>query len=71
MAELFSIKAGRAFRREGTNFIDSESTRGTLVLEAGDDDLLYLRWRARDGDISTREDLVSMILRVNTELNKY
>ncbi|KAF8759111.1 Proteasome complex subunit Rpn13 ubiquitin receptor [Rhizoctonia solani] len=57
MTELFSIKAGRAFRREGSNFIDSESTRGTLVLEAGDDDLLYLRWRARDGDISTREDL--------------
>ncbi|ELU44038.1 proteasome complex subunit rpn13 ubiquitin receptor domain-containing protein [Rhizoctonia solani AG-1 IA] len=70
MTELFSIKAGRAFRREGSNFIDSESTRGTLVLEAGDDDLLYLRWRARDGDISTREDLELVIFPSDAKLER-
>ncbi|CAE6347523.1 unnamed protein product [Rhizoctonia solani] len=70
MTELFSIKAGRAFRREGTNFIDSESTRGTLVLEAGDDDLLYLRWRARDGDISARGDLELVIFPSDAKLEK-
>ncbi|KAG8762176.1 hypothetical protein FRC11_010637 [Ceratobasidium sp. 423] len=78
MTELFGIKAGRAFRRGGTNFIDSESTRGTLFLEAGDDDLLYLRWRARDGDISAREDLdpdssqdASNIARINSILSEF
>ncbi|CAE6520061.1 unnamed protein product [Rhizoctonia solani] len=70
MTELFSVKTGRAFRREGTNFIDSESTRGTLFLEAGDDDLLYLRWRARDGDTSTREDLELVIFPSDAKLEK-
>jgi hypothetical protein len=59
MTELFNIKAGRAFRREGTNFVDAEPAKGALVLEAGNDGLLYLRWRTRDGSTSTREDLVS------------
>ncbi|EUC67331.1 proteasome complex subunit rpn13 ubiquitin receptor domain protein [Rhizoctonia solani AG-3 Rhs1AP] len=78
MTELVSIKAGRAFRREGTNFIDSESTRGTLLLEAGEDDLLYLRWRTRDGDTSAREDLdpdgsqdASNIERINTIIAEF
>ncbi|CUA75181.1 hypothetical protein RSOLAG22IIIB_01829 [Rhizoctonia solani] len=70
MTELFSIKAGRAFRREGTNFIDSESTRGTLLLEAGEDDLLYLRWRARDGDASAREDLELVIFPSDATLER-
>ncbi|CAE6427171.1 unnamed protein product [Rhizoctonia solani] len=70
MTELFSIKAGRAFRREGTNFIDSESTRGTLLLEAGEDDLLYLRWRTRDGDTSTREDLELVVFPSDATLKK-
>ncbi|KAJ1310103.1 hypothetical protein OPQ81_006851 [Rhizoctonia solani] len=69
MTQLFRIKAGRAFRREGTNFIDSESTRGTLSLET-DDDLLYLRWRARDGDTSTKEDLELVIFPSDAKLEK-
>ncbi|CAE6523974.1 unnamed protein product [Rhizoctonia solani] len=70
MTELVSIKAGRAFRREGTNFIDSESTRGTLLLEAGEDDLLYLRWRTRDGDTSAREDLELVVFPPDATLKK-
>ncbi|CAE7127448.1 unnamed protein product [Rhizoctonia solani] len=70
MTELFSIKAGRAFRREGSNFIDSESARGTLLLEAGEDDLLYLRWRTRDGDTSTREDLELVVFPSDATLEK-
>ncbi|KDN51591.1 hypothetical protein RSAG8_00136, partial [Rhizoctonia solani AG-8 WAC10335] len=70
MTELFSIKAGRAFRREGTNFIDSESARGTLLLEAGEDDLLYLRWRTRDGDTSAREDLELVIFPSDATLER-
>ncbi|CAE6509461.1 unnamed protein product [Rhizoctonia solani] len=70
MTVLITIKAGRAFRRESTNFIDSESTKGTLFLEAGQDDLLYLRWRARDGDASTREDLELVIFPSDARMEK-
>lgn len=61
MSILFSIKAGRAFRREGSNFIDADLAKGSLVLESGSDGLLYLRWRTRDGSVSTREDLELVI----------
>lgn len=66
MSPLFSTRAGRAFRREGTTFVDADSAKGTLSLELGDEDLLYLRWRARDGSTSMREDLVSSYNHSNT-----
>ncbi|QRW00521.1 hypothetical protein RhiJN_28539 [Ceratobasidium sp. AG-Ba] len=56
MAQIFATRAGRAFRREGTKFVDADPAKGTLSLEFGDDELLHLRWRARDG--STSADLV-------------
>lgn len=61
MTELFSIKAGRAFRRDATNFVDPDPSKGHLALEAGNDGLLYLRWRTRDGSFSTRENIVRTV----------
>jgi 26S proteasome regulatory subunit N13 len=49
MAEtILALKAGRAFRREGTNLVDPSPTKGALVLTNSDDGLLHLLWRNRE-----------------------
>ena len=42
-----AFKAGRAFRREGTNFVDPNPTKGAVILQNGDDDLLHFQWKNR------------------------
>lgn len=41
-----AFKAGRAFRRDGTNFVDPNPTKGAIILQ-NDDDLLHFIWRNR------------------------
>ncbi|PPQ89668.1 hypothetical protein CVT25_013855 [Psilocybe cyanescens] len=54
---LLGFKAGRAFRREGTNFVDSSPTKGAIYITNGDDDLLHFIWKNRvTNDIE--EDLI-------------
>lgn len=51
MAELIlAFKAGRAYRREGTNFIDPNPTKGAIILSRGDDELLHFLWKNRTND---------------------
>jgi hypothetical protein len=51
MAEpILAFKAGRAFRREGTNFVDADPIKGAIVLSRGDDDLLHFLWKNRTTD---------------------
>ncbi|TCD70146.1 hypothetical protein EIP91_004616 [Steccherinum ochraceum] len=52
-----AFKAGRAFRREGTNFVDPSPTKGAVELVNGDDDLLHFQWRNRVTN-ETEEDLI-------------
>jgi hypothetical protein len=48
MAEqLLTFRAGRAFRREGTNFVDPIPTKGAIILASGDDGLLHFMWKNR------------------------
>lgn len=48
MAEpRIAFKAGRAFRREGTNFVDPSATKGAIILQNGDDGLLHFIWKNR------------------------
>ncbi|KAG9103869.1 hypothetical protein FRC06_007398 [Ceratobasidium sp. 370] len=61
MNQIFATRAGRAFRREGTDFVDADPAKGTLSLEFADDELLHLRWRGRDGSTSSREDTASFL----------
>ncbi|PFH53947.1 hypothetical protein AMATHDRAFT_136103 [Amanita thiersii Skay4041] len=54
---ILAFKAGRAFRREGTNFVDSVQAKGAIILSNGDDGLLHFMWRNRtNGQIE--EDLI-------------
>jgi 26S proteasome regulatory subunit N13 len=47
MTELLALKAGRAFRREGSNFVDPSPTKGAIILSKGDDELLHFTWKNR------------------------
>jgi hypothetical protein len=48
MAEiLLAFKAGRAFRREGTNVVEPSPTKGAIHLTNGDDGLLHFIWKNR------------------------
>ena len=56
---MLSIKAGRAFRRGTTSWVDPQPFKGLLALAPGDDGLLHFTWKNRETD--TVED-VSIIL---------
>ena len=48
MAEpRLAFKAGRAFRREGTNWVDHSATKGAIILQNGEDGLLHFIWKNR------------------------
>ncbi|KAF8631798.1 hypothetical protein AX17_005013 [Amanita inopinata Kibby_2008] len=58
MAEtILAFKAGRAFRREGTNTVDPDPTKGAIILSNGDDGLLHFMWKNRTND-QIEEDLI-------------
>ncbi|KAG8715953.1 hypothetical protein FRC08_009991 [Ceratobasidium sp. 394] len=69
MNQIFSTRAGRAFRREGTDFIDADLAKGFLSLEF-EDELLHLRWRCRDGSTSSREDTDLVVFPSDASLEK-
>jgi hypothetical protein len=59
---LLGFKAGRAFRREGTNFVDPDPTKGAILLSNGEDGLLHFIWKNR----TTNEvEEVSMLIFVH------
>ena len=48
MAETrLAFKAGRAFRRGNTNFVDPDPTKGAILLQNGEDSLLHFIWKNR------------------------
>jgi len=49
---LLAFKAGRAFRREGSNVVVPDPTKGAILLTNGDDDLLHFVWKNRDTDLN-------------------
>ncbi|KAG5638263.1 hypothetical protein H0H81_001032 [Sphagnurus paluster] len=52
MAEtLLAFKAGRAFRRPGTNFVDPRPEKGAIVLTNGEDGLLHFSWKNRTSGV--------------------
>lgn len=53
-----AFKAGRAFRREGTNWVDPSPTKGAIILQNGvDDGLLHFIWKNRATN-NIEEDLI-------------
>lgn len=47
MSYLLAFKAGSASRREGTNFVDPNPTKGAIMLQNADDGLLHFLWKNR------------------------
>jgi proteasome complex subunit Rpn13 ubiquitin receptor len=45
---ILAFKAGRAFRRDGTNIIEPSATKGAIVVEKGEDDELHFMWKNRE-----------------------
>lgn len=54
---LLAFKAGRAFRREGTNFVDPSPVKGAIILKNGEDGLLHFLWKNRSTN-EVEEDLI-------------
>lgn len=54
---MLSIKAGRAFRRGTTSWVDPQATKGLLGLAPGDDGLLHFTWKNRDTE-NIEDDLI-------------
>ncbi|OCH91231.1 adhesion regulating molecule [Obba rivulosa] len=52
-----AFKAGRAFRREGTNWIDADPRKGAILLQNGEDGLLHFIWKNRSTN-EVEEDLI-------------
>ncbi|PAV16909.1 adhesion regulating molecule [Pyrrhoderma noxium] len=55
-APLLAFKAGRSFRREGTNFIDANPTKGAISLYY-EDGLLHFKWQNRETGV-VEDDLI-------------
>jgi len=54
---LVSFKAGKAVRREGTNWVDPLPTKGLVSIAPSDDGLLHFYWANRESS-SMEEDLI-------------
>ncbi|KAF8895409.1 proteasome complex subunit Rpn13 ubiquitin receptor-domain-containing protein [Infundibulicybe gibba] len=54
---LLAFKAGRAFRREGTNTVEPSPTKGAIILSRGEDELLHFAWKNRSTN-EIEEDLI-------------
>lgn len=48
---VLAFKAGRAFRREGTNIVEPSPTKGAIYLTNGEDGLLHFIWKNRTTNI--------------------
>ncbi|KAL4250640.1 Proteasomal ubiquitin receptor Rpn13/ADRM1 [Abortiporus biennis] len=58
MSEIrIAFKAGRAIRREGTNFVDAQRTKGAVIIQNGEDGLLHFIWKNRVTN-ENEEDLI-------------
>jgi len=54
---LLAFKAGRAFRRDGSNTVEPSPTKGAVICSKGDDELLHFMWKNRVTD-RVEEDLI-------------
>lgn len=48
---LLAFKAGRAYRRDGTNTVEAHPAKGAILLRTdGEDGFLHFVWQSRDTD---------------------
>ncbi|KAA1469834.1 adhesion regulating molecule [Dentipellis sp. KUC8613] len=54
---ILAFKAGRAFRTDGTNTVVPDPTKGAIIIERGEDELLHFLWKNRTTN-QADEDLI-------------
>ena len=57
---VLAFKAGRAFRRGETNFVDASPEKGALLIER-EDEMLHLVWKNRETG-SSEEVYMTIVL---------
>lgn len=57
---ILAFKAGRAFRRDGTNIVEPSADKGAVVIERGEDEELHFMWKNRE----TEEAVEARLFRV-------
>jgi 26S proteasome regulatory subunit N13 len=58
---ILAFKAGRAFRRDGTNIVEPSADKGAVVIERGEDEELHFMWKNRETE-ETVEARLSRVL---------
>jgi hypothetical protein len=58
---ILAFKAGRAFRRDGTNIVEPSPDKGAVVIERGEDEELHFMWKNRDTEAT--EEVRSSLVR--------
>jgi len=65
---ILAFKAGRALRRDSTNFVDPKPEKGTIILYDGEDDLLRFVWKDRTtgnvGEVRTTHGHIHLLARL-------
>ena len=57
---ILAFKAGRAFRRDGTNVVEPSPDKGAVVIERRDDEELHFMWKNRETE-ATEEVRLSLV----------
>lgn len=60
---ILAFKAGRCFRREGTNTVEANPAKGAIVLDRGEDELLHFYWKNRDTGITDEVHFLLLLKR--------
>lgn len=59
---LLGFKAGRAFRRDGTNLVEPSPTKGAVYITNGEDGLLHFIWKSRVTDLIEEVCLLVLLM---------
>ncbi len=63
---ILAFKAGRAFRRDGTNVVEPSPDKGAVVIERGEDEELHFMWKNRETE-ATEEVSSSQFDSISTD----
>lgn len=63
---ILAFKAGRAFRRDGTNVVEPSPDKGAVVIERGEDEELHFMWKNRETE-ATEEVSSSQLDSISTD----
>jgi hypothetical protein len=59
---ILAFKAGRAFRRDGTNIVEPSADKGAVVIERGEDEELHFMWKNRETEETVEARLIPVLM---------